>query len=258
MPPIHHFNGCTLEIKPVMAHQGERFKSVTSLQLPPHPTPTLPGTLFFLAFLLSFSSLPLPSLSSPPHSCPGVPSSSLWSSLCSPAARGPGCTSGDRCLQPRGSCSHGPASASISVPSPGCQGGAGTAPLGQWVSPALLFLQGNGRELGTGTILPHFPLPSSFPSLSFPPPLLHIYSSPAPCYASRRRLMAPSPCPDSHLPHLSKGCLCTIPRTTASPGQCQGSGHLLRGQQGTAVPWAGLPGDRGPDHQGCHTPRGSC
>lgn len=161
MPPIHHFNGCTLEIKPVMAHQGECFKSVTSLQLPPHPTPTLPGTLFFLAFLLSFSSLPLPSLSSPPHSRPGVPSSSLWSSLCSPAARGPGCTSGDRCLQPRGSCSHGLASASISVPSPGCRGGQAQLP---W---------------GSGSLLPRCPCRAvagnwvpSFPTSHSPPPFL--------------------------------------------------------------------------------------
>lgn len=165
MPPIHHFNGCTLEIKPVMAHQGERFKSVTSLQLPPHPTPTLPGTLFFLAFLLSFSSLPLPSLSSPPHSCPGVPSSSLWSSLCSPAARGPGCTSGDRCLQPRGSCSHGPASASISVPSPGCRGG------GRHSSPGAVGLSCPavlaGQWQGTGYRYHPSPLPTPF-LLSFP------------------------------------------------------------------------------------------
>jgi len=104
----------------------------------------------------------------------------------------------------------------------------------------------------------------SFPTSRSPSPFLpcltpllrYVYSSHALCYASHLRLPAPSPCTGSHLPPWSKAALAPSPGPELPPGQCQGSGHFLRGQPGPAVPWGGLRGDRRRGHEGCHAPGG--
>lgn len=74
-------------------------------------------------------------------------------------------------------------------------------PVSLW--PVLCACWGGGENSSPGAVgLSYFPLLFPF----FFNPLPHIYSSLSLHYTSQCRLLAPGPCPGSHLPPWSKGC----------------------------------------------------